>query len=63
MPNKEKEFVMDVRDSDSIIKLNEWCYDNLDESEYTATIITIFPLMYRFRFSCSKALVMAALNA
>lgn len=63
MLTKEKEVVMDVRDPDSISKLINWCWDNLDRTEYQADIISMFPLQYRFKFNCSKTLVMAALNA
>lgn len=60
---KTSEFVMDVRDPASIVKLNEWCYDNLDHNDFDASIITIFPLWYRYRFRCPKDMVMAALQA
>lgn len=63
MHDKEKDFAIDVRDTASIIKLADWCYENLTEEDYTATIIMMFPLLYRFRFTCPKVLVMAALNA
>lgn len=57
----KNDIVLDVTGAERINNLNEWCNANLADGEYESVVMSLFPLQWRYRFSCPKNKLLAVL--
>lgn len=53
--------MLDITGADRITNLNEWCKANLADNDYESTVVSLFPLLLRYRFHCPKNKLLAVL--
>ena len=54
--------MLDVRGFGNVFKLNAWCDENLDQSDYDCTVMGMIPLWFRYHFHCPKNKLLAILS-
>lgn len=48
---------------EKVVKLTNYCRQNLTDSDYEMIAMRIMPPLYRFKFKCDKTKVWAILNS
>ena len=54
--------MLDVRGTENVFKLSEWCKNNLDQADYDYTVMGMIPLWFRYQFHCPKNKLLAILS-
>lgn len=58
---KNHEFI--TEDFGKVVKLTNYCLENLTDEDYEMIPMRIMPPLYKFKFKCDKAKVWAILNS